>query len=198
MAVLTGQANTGLPWHNGDGLDVKFPSYYRNAANFVNRPWALKTFGSTKQLEIEVDLTQIPTGTTWATADSNNDGTSDSFQEEDPYIPANASVTKVTWVTTVAATGGTSITIGTYQQNGTTISANSLMTATEGAIANMATIGFRIYGNGALLSTSAGTAGVGVNNAFVGITTNGTFTAGTGRLIIDYIDNRLSDLFTNN
>lgn len=195
---MAGTPNAQAMWANGDGLNVKFGNFQSNPGNFVNRPWALSTLGAIKQLEIEVDLTRIAAGTTWFTADANNDGTSDSFTEEDPYLPANSSVLRVTMVTTIAATGGTSFTLGTYTKAGATTSANSLVTATEGVTANFATVGFRTFGNGALVAATAGTAGVGTSNAFLGISTVGTFTAGTIRLIIEYIDNRLPDLVTNN
>lgn len=198
MTNLTGSAVTGLPWTNADGLHVPFGNYYANRANFVNRPWQLLTYGSIKQLEVDVDLTTIPTGTTWATADANNDGTSDSFQEGDPYLPANCSVIRATFVATIGATGGTSFTVGTYSRAGVIISATSLITATEGVIANIAAAGQRVYGAGALTSATAGTSGVGTTNAFIGVSTTGTFTAGTGRLIIEYINPNLIDSVANN
>lgn len=175
-------------WYNADGLQVRFGQYFANPANKVNRPLGLNTLGRTRQVEVYFDLTQIPTGTVSYTTDTNNDGTLDAFNEGDLAIPANASITKAVIVMSAGATGGTSIVVGTYTQNGTAVSANSVVTATEGAIANIATTGYRIYGAGALVSTSAGTAGVGTDDVYIGIKTSGTFTAGTGTLVIEYID----------
>lgn len=175
-------------WQNGDGLQVRFPNFYRDATNRANRSRDLETEnGGIQQIELDIDLTAIPTGTISYSADLNNDGTNDGFSLNDPYLPANASVIRVTLVTVVAATGGTSFVMGTFQLNGTAISANSLVTATEGVIANFATVGFRTYGAGALVSASAGTAGVGTKNSFIGITGTGTFTAGKIRALIEYV-----------
>lgn len=177
-----------LPWHNPDGLEVKFGNYYRDPSNFVNRARVLNVVGSRKTIEVDVDFTLIPTGTTTFTTDLNNDGTAEGFNTGDTYIPANASITDVIFVTSVAATGGTSFTVGTYKLDGTTVSANSLITATEGVLANINAAGKKVMGAGALTATTAGTAGVGANNVFVGITATGTFTAGKGRLIISFLD----------
>lgn len=174
------------PYTNADGLQVKFPNYYTDPYNAVNKARTIVTQGATEIIELHVDLSKLATGVTSFTTDLNNDGTRDGFSDEDPRIPANSAVESVEWITQVAAVGGTSWTVGTYKIDGTTISANSLMTATESVTANAATIGFKIYGAGALTATTAGTAGVGTKNAYVGITPSGTFTAGQGLLIIKY------------
>lgn len=176
------------PWHNSDGLEVKFGNYWADPSNFANRTWALSTLGAHKILEMDVDLTQLASGAVSFTSDLNNDGTLDGFNTGDARLPANASVTSVTFVCSTAATGGTSFVVGTYKLDGSTISANSLVTATEGVIANHDTIGKRTFGAGALVSTSAGTAGVGTSNAYIGIKPTGTYTAGKGRLIIAFLD----------
>jgi hypothetical protein len=175
-----------MAWQNADGLYQKFGGDYRNKAVNLARDLA-EVFGQIKQAELDFDLTKIPAGTVSYSSDLNNDGTVDGFTEADFYLPINSSVLRVTLLTTVAATGGTSITVGTFQKTGTVISATNLLTATEGVIANMDTIGKRIYGAGALVSATAGTAGTGLVDAYVGITTAGTFTAGQGRILIDYI-----------
>lgn len=176
------------PWTNPDGLQVKLANYYNDPYNSANQARAISTMGSAKELVIDVDLTQIATGTTSFTTDLNNDGTRDGFSDGDPRLPAYSSVLDVRYLATVAATGGTSFTVGTYRLTGTTISATSLLTATEGVIANHDTIGKRTYGAGALVSTAAGTVSVGANDAYIGITTSGTYTAGKGKLIVRYID----------
>jgi hypothetical protein len=173
------------PWQNADGLTVKFGNYYSDPKNFVNKPLAVSTMGATKQLEVDFDLSKIPTGTVSYADDLNNDGTLDGWSDEHASIPANAAIIQVRMIFTVAAAGGTSWTVGTYRQTGAAVSATGLMTATEGVTAN-GVLGGRINGAGAL--TTATAAGVGVNNVWVGIATTGTFTAGAGRLIIDYIE----------
>lgn len=175
-------------WENADGLKVKFGQYWANAANFTNITRSVNTLGSVRQLEFDFDLTRVTAGTPSYTTDLNNDGTVDGFSDGDVYLPPNAAVKDVMVVTKVGAAGGTSFTLGTYQQNGTAISANSLITATEGVIANITSAGQKLYGAGALTSNTAGTAGVGTGQAFIALNVTGTFTAGTGRVIITYID----------
>jgi len=176
------------PYTNADGLQVKFGSYWTDPKNFKNRPRSVNTLGAEKELVVDFDLTKIPAGTTSYTADLNNDGTRDGFTSGDVHLPAYASVKQAYLVMTEAAAGGTSITVGTYLKAGSAISATSLVTATEGVLANLDTKGARVYGAGALVATTAETASVGANPAFVGITTAGTFTAGKGRLVIIYTD----------
>ena len=175
-------------WYNADGLVVKFPQYYASPAQRVNNQRQVSTMGSIQTLEIDYDLSLIGAGNTSYTTDITNAGTLNGFNLGDPYLPANSSVLRCTMVATSAHTGGTSFTVGTYRQSGTAVAATGLITATEGVIANVAAAGQRIYGAGALVSTTAGTAGVGTSNVYVGITVTGTFTAGQGKIIIEYID----------
>lgn len=176
------------PWQNADGLTVKFPDYYKDAGNFVNRARATRRAGLVKEVVFDYDLTKLADATTSYTSDLNNDGTADGFNTGDIYLPAYSSVLRVTLLVTEAAAGGTSITLGTYGLTGTAVSATSLITATEGAKANIDTKGARVYGAGALVSTSAETASVGAADAYIGLTVSGTFTAGKGRIVIEYID----------
>jgi hypothetical protein len=174
-------------WQNADGLTVKFPGYYRLGNYAVNKVQGLSTYGGIEQMEIDIDLTRIPTGTVSYTTDLNNDGTVDGFNLGDAYLPANSSVLRCTLVAKDAGAGGTSFTIGTYTQAGAAIVATGLVTATEGVVANINAIGKRVYGNGALVATTAGTGGVGTADAYIGVATTGTFTVGTVRCIIEYI-----------
>lgn len=175
-------------WQNADGLQVPFGNYWSDPTNFANKAKYINDLGVIKQLAIDVDLTRIATGTVSYSADLNNDGTADGFHDGDERLPLNASVLRVTYVTKVAAAGGTSFTVGTYQKNGTAIAATGLITATEGVLANINAAGKRVFGAGSLVSATAGTAGVGTSNAYVGISPTGTFTAGTGIIVIEYID----------
>ena len=174
------------PWTNADGLQVKFANYWANKTNFVNRPRVVDTSGMIKQMVIDYDLV-VPAGVQYS-ADLNNDGTADGFDLMDTYLPARASVLRTILLVTEAAAGGTSISLGTFQQNGTAISATSLITATEGVLANLDTVGARTYGAGALNASAVETASVGANDAYVGLTVTGTFTAGKGKIIIEYIE----------
>lgn len=176
------------PWQNADGLQVPFGGYWSDPTNFVNKARAVNKRGSRKEIVVDIDLTRIPTGTTSFSADLNNDGTADGFHDGDIRLPANASVTSAVLIMRTAAAGGTSFTVGTYKKDGTAIGATSLVTATEGVLANVNAIGKRVFGAGSLVASTAGTGGVGTANAYVGVSTTGTFTAGTGVLVIEYID----------
>lgn len=177
-------------WQNPDGLTVKFGDYYKNPSNFTNVPRAYAGTGRMiKSIVIDYDLAQLSaSGGVSYTRDLNNDGVVDGFDLGDTYLPANSSVLRVTVIATEAAAGGTSITLGTYGLTGTAISANSLVTATEGVLANLNAVGKRTYGAGALVAATAGTAGVGTSDAYVALAASGTFTAGKGRILIEYID----------
>lgn len=173
-------------WTNADGLQVRFGQDWVDPALRKNRAGSLRVAGARKQIEVDVDLKYLPTGVNFS-ADLNNDGTKDGFYNGDVSIPANSSITDVFLVMGEGAVGGTSIAVGLFQANGTAISATGLITATAGVTANMA-LGDRINGDGAFTAATAGTNGIGANRGFIGITTVGTFTAGKGRLVIEYID----------
>lgn len=176
-------------WQNADGLQVPFGSYWNDPTNFVNKAKKVSEGASVvKQLAVDVDLTRITAGSVSYSADLNNDGTPDGFHDGDVRLPANASVLRVTYITRVAAAGGTSFTVGTYKKDGTAVAATGLVTATEGVLANVNAAGKRVYGAGSLVAATAGTAGVGTANVYVGVGVTGTFTAGTGVLLIEYID----------
>lgn len=176
------------PHTNADGLQVEYGSYWTDPANFVNKPRLVSTMGEVKQIVIDYDLSRITAGTTFYPADLNNDGTRDGFSDKDVRLPAYASVLRVIQVAKTAAAGGTSWTLGTYQKDGTAISATSLITATEGVTANANAIGERTFGAGALVSASVGTASVGSVPAFLALSVVGTFTAGTGKIIIEFVE----------
>jgi hypothetical protein len=178
-----------MPYQNADGLTIINPQDFQKNVNSENKATSLVVAGAKKQLEIDVNFVKLTAnGGTNFTADLNNDGTLDGFYGGNAYLPANASVLQAVFVTSEAATGGTSFTVGTRTVAGAAIADTGLFTATEGVIANVNTAGKRVYGAGALVAATAGTAGVGTADAYIYIATTGTFTAGKGRLIIEYID----------
>lgn len=177
------------PYVNADGLQVYFGDTWRDGKNFTNRARAVKTEGAIKQIVFDYDLSKIAASTVSYTSDLNNDGTNDGFNTGDTYLPANSSVLRVTLFVKTLAAGGTSITLGTYGLTGTAIDADGLITATEGVLANLDTaIGARVYGAGAYVATAVDTAGIGTADGYIGLAAAGTFTAGTGRILIEYVD----------
>lgn len=185
MATGTGVTSVKNQWTNADGLTV----------NFTPQGWSSRVGGEPRVTSEEairyavfnVDLTKIGNGLTGYPDDLNNDGTTDGFDDGKFSLPPGSSVVRVTWVTTEAAVGGTSWVLGTYLQDGTIVSANNLMTATEAVTANAASVGARIFGAGAYVSATAGTAGTGTVPEYIAAKVTGTFTAGKGRVVIEYI-----------
>ncbi len=177
-------------WQNADGLGVKFADYVKDSKNYTNKFRHVDVSGVIQQAEMEFDLSKITGGTVAYPADLNNDGTNDGFTEGDFNFPAYSSILDAVIVMDEAAAGGTSITVGTYTKTGSAIAATGLVTATEGVLANLDTLGARTYGAGALVATAVETASVGAAAAFPAIGATGTFTAGKGRLIVRYIPPR--------
>jgi hypothetical protein len=172
-------------WYNADGLNVKqHGEYEREQRNFVNRVRALNIEGAEKCLIMDIDLELVGASATWKPADRNNDGTNDGFTKEDAYLPIGSAITRAYMKTTEIAAGGTDFVVGTYQEDGDTIDADAVLDATDGAAANMSAVGEMVPVTGALMTLA--TAGV-TENAWLAVTTNGTFTAGKGTLYIFYI-----------
>lgn len=175
------------PYTNADGLQVSTGDFQKDAKNFINRPRAVVTAGAVKQIVIDVDLTKIADTAVTYTSDLNNDGTLDGFNTGDCYLPAYSSVLRAIYVAKTAAAGGTSIKLGTFGLTGSAIDDDFLITATEGVKANLDTIGARTFGAGVGVAATAETASVGSADAYLALTGSGTWTAGTGRIIIEYI-----------
>jgi hypothetical protein len=174
-------------WINAEGIRVSFGSRYSDDAHYLNRLRALNSMGPLKYLEMDVDLAKVAAGATGYPEDLDNDGTADGFTDHDAYIPAQAQITRCMFISTEAAADGTSVNIGTYQKDGTVIDADGLFAALLTAEAGLGEIS---YGDGADVEAS----GIGVTrassnlDAYVAIENTGTFTAGKGRLIIEYLD----------
>lgn len=166
---------------NADGLSLRIggvspTTYNAGISSDVNYPIST--------IWVDFDYANYPT----FDADANNDGTLDSFSGMTPAIPARAVVTRVYLLVKAAFTGGTAtgIDIGFTQKDGTAIDADGLFTAAgTGAVAGL-TAGAVVIGDGALATNDA----VGANNAYIKVTPNGTLTAGTGRLVVEYIEPR--------
>jgi hypothetical protein len=82
-------------------------------------------------------------------------------------------------MTDEAAAGGTSIAVGLFTEAGAEIDLDGLLTATNGATANLGA-NVDLAGTGALLGTAV------TQKGYIGITTVGTYTAGKGRVLIRY------------
>ena len=120
-----------------------------------------------KNLIVDIDLTKG--GQSWRSG-------------VDAFIPAGSYITSASLVVKTAAAGGTSVNFGLVKADGTAIDADGIDAAV--ALADLAA-NKAVACDGALVG---GTATVGVDNAYVGIATTGSFTAGQVLLMIDYIE----------
>lgn len=165
-----------MSWNNADGLYIE---HGRENVRKTNRAQSVKQFGSTSEIQIKFDLGGMTAGTKFP-ADLNNDGTMDGFTTAHTVIPDQAVIeSAVIYMTDEAAAGGTSVAVGTFQVNGTAIDADGLVTAVNGATADLIA-NARVAGTGAQVATGVTQA------AYIALVTVGTFTAGKGTLIIKY------------
>tara|TARA_R110000868_G_scaffold208123_3_gene457511 strand:- start:475 stop:951 length:477 start_codon:yes stop_codon:yes gene_type:complete len=121
---------------------------------------------------------EIKDATTLGTSDVNP-------QPNDAFIPAGSYITRASLVVTTAFTSGGSATlgIGLQQADGTIIDADGIdaTVAVAALAANKA-----VVCNGALVG---GADGVGANGAYLSLVyATAAFTAGAGKLVIEYIE----------
>lgn len=93
-------------------------------------------------------------------------------------IPANSLIVESTLKVGTAWAGGTSISVGLEQQDGTVIDADGLHAAI--LTAALTADSFDV-GGGALVGASSG-----ANDAIVAVTASGTYTAGDAQLVVKY------------
>ena len=149
-------------WVNNDGLLVRYGTAQgkRNSAAGTTQ-----SNSKEQELVLEVDLAGAA-GTRFST-DLNNDGTKDGFSGLDGKLPAGAVITAQKAIVLETLAGGTSYTIGTFQENGTVVDADGIRVAagTDGAQV------------GTQLTAALNVAAV----------TVGTYTAGKVKVIIRYL-----------
>ena len=109
----------------------------------------------------------------------------DTPQDHDAFIPAGSYITGASLIVTTAFTSGGSatLTVGTYQQDGTVVDADGIdaTIALAALAANKA-----VACDGAAVG---GTATVGANDVYVeAIYGTAAFTAGEAKLVIEYIE----------
>lgn len=155
-----------VDWTNSDGLEIRFtgPEANPSGAEVVG--------GATKELVVDFSFGTAITAAAWA---------------HESFIPAGSYIKKATLIVTEAATsGGTAtLTIGLAEKDGTVIDADGI----DATIALAALDANKVVlCDGAL---AGGTASVGADNAYVyttPTTSSNAFTAGKGRLVIEYIE----------
>ena len=174
-------------WYNADGLKVRMPGYHGQKRARKNTFVEVVTTGNYREAVCHYDLTLLPTTTVSYSTDRNNDGTVDGYNSGDFFIPANANVVLCNVYALVAAAGGTEIEVGGYQEAGTVIDRDGLIVAANATTANMAASNL-VIGNGADIADANGENGVGSNNYYPAIYGNGTFTAGTGKIVLRFVE----------
>lgn len=131
-------------------------------------PSVVVTKGSTKEMVIDFTFASLPV----ASADGAMVLT----------IPAHALIVKATLMIDTAFLDGTSYVLGLSTTAGVAIDADGLLTAAQLPVANM-TADTAIVGTGALVGTM-----IGADAGQVVMTATGTFTAGTAKLVIEYVE----------
>ena len=109
----------------------------------------------------------------------------DTPQDHDAFIPAGSYITGAHLIVTTAFTSGGSatLTIGTYQQDGTTVDADGI-DATIALAALAANKGVACDG-----AAVGGTATVGANDVYIEANYGtAAFTAGEAKLVVEYIE----------
>lgn len=154
-------------WTNSDGLEVRFtnPEAGQTGAG-------VSTLGAVKNIVLDFDFATAIT----AAADGH-----------EAFIPAGSYIKSATLIVTTAATsGGTAtLTIGLAQKDGSVIDADGIDAAI--ALADLAAAKV-VKCNGDL---AGGVASIGANNAYIyttPTTAGDAFTAGRGKLVIEYIE----------
>lgn len=166
-------------WTNADGLQVRFgtegSAYSRVKAKIV------KTEGNVNELVLDFTYSNLP----GFDADADNDGTLDSFDVNNEYIPANSFIldSRLYAISDWTGTSTPTMTIGLYQRDGTVIDADGIdATIAEAALDT----GDVVACDGALATNI----GVGANDAFVRVVAAaGTYTAGRAKLVIRFTSN---------
>jgi hypothetical protein len=128
----------------------------------------LKTQGARKELVIKID----------GVAETPALG---AHQDNESFLPAGAVLESAKLIVTTAFAGGTDISLGTEEKDGTDIDVDGI----DAAIATASlTLGAVIDCDGADIGTIVDSA----NDAYPALTTNGTFTAGEADLLLTYIE----------
>ena len=166
-------------WENDDGLQVKFgtvkPENELRGGSVVESP--------IKTIVLNMSFDDLPS----FTSDLNNDGTLNGFSNQDAKIPAGASIISARYKIGTAWTNGTGtadLLCGTYEQDGSVIDADGLIGATEGDLAQL-TINTIVDGAGADIGEHCSATA----DAYIVVSVSaGTMTAGTGKVIVEYME----------
>lgn len=147
-------------WTNADGLVVGFGT--RDTVNV--EAGTVQTKGRVREVEMEVYY------------DEDQSGTS----VKQVQIPAGALIRRAVLTVDTAFAGGTSLQVGIIRPDGTTADTDALITAAQGATANL-TANAAITGEGSSVDQ------VLRDPQTLTVTRTGTFTAGKGTVLVEYV-----------
>jgi len=157
-----------MSYTNADGLRV-----LTGLDMAAEKAQGVSASGMSQVLVMDITLTALGTSFGSSNIDLNN-----------PYIPAGSLIKRADLVMTTAGTSGGSatLTIGTYNSAGTAIDADGIDATV--ALTAIDAIGETVRCDGAHLTTG----GYVAENAYIGaIYATAAFTAGVGKLYIEYI-----------
>ena len=158
-------------WTNSDGLEVRFKNSEAGQTGA-----GLSSLGAVKILEVDLDYT------------TNISAAADSHEA---FIPAGAQIVRAYLIGKTAMTGTSgTLKVGLSSKDGTTLTDDdAILTATLGVQANLAAQKSLLCDGAAAAAAS----GIFTNfsatvDGYVYTTKGGTVTAGTGKLVIEYIE----------
>ncbi len=157
-----------MSYTNADGLRV-----LTNADQGAVKTQGTSGYTGTQRLIVDLTFTSIGSSFGSSNIDLNN-----------PYIPAGSVILRADLVMTTAATSGgaATLTLGTYNAAGTAIDADGIDATV--ALTAIDAVGETVRCDGAHLTTG----GYIAENAYIGaIYGTAAYTAGVGKLIIEYI-----------
>jgi hypothetical protein len=157
-----------VDWTNSDGLEVRFTGPEANQSGA-----GVSTLGAVKNLIVDFTFSEAITAAAWS---------------HEAFIPAYSYIKSATLIVTEAAnTAGTAtLTIGLAQKDGTVIDADGIDVAIAETVLDDTNIVVKCDG-----ALAGGTVTIGAANGYIYTTpTTGSdaFTAGKGRLVIEYIE----------
>ena len=155
----------GATWTNFDGLSVGFGTLDSKNPN-----------GAMVRTQGNVNIMQFP----FSYDASNYEIGTDTPSTKSVPIPANSTILRGQLQVTTAFAGGTNYDFGLMEADGTEIDDDGLDAAV--ALADIDAVNDIITFDGGLIGANVGTA-----DAYFGVVTTGTFTAGEGIVTVEYV-----------
>ena len=165
-------------WTNKDGLQVRFGT--ERSGRTRNRTKVTASSDSVTFMEVPFTFNNMPG---WD-ADANNDGTLDSFDRNNAYIPKGSIIqeAKIHVITPFTTSNSGALQIGTYQADGTVIDADGIDVAI--AVTALDAVGETVNCDGAQINAVMSATMDGYVRVYP---STGSFTAGAATLFIKFV-----------